>query len=114
MQSTELPLDGSHPGPLFGPLAIRRLSTKGLRSRYYRRKVALATPPWASRSAIRQVYREAKALTKATGVLHSVDHIIPLRGELVWGLHVEYNLRVVPHTENMRKGNTCVDQLEMF
>lgn len=62
-------------------------------------------PPWANPKAIRAVYAEAKRLTDATGIPHHVDHIIPLQGELVSGLHVETNLRAIPAVDNLRKHN---------
>lgn len=112
--ATDLALGGSHPGPLYGSLPIRRKGRRNIRSRLYRKKVRQATPPWADKAAIRKIYAEAKIMTRATGLVHSVDHIVPLRGEFVWGLHVEYNLRVVLHEDNMRKGNRCEEQLELF
>lgn len=57
------------------------------------------TPKWADREAIMQFY-----LSKPEG--HHVDHIIPLRGRLVSGLHVENNLQYLPALENMKKHNT--------
>ena len=36
---------------------------------------------------------------------HEVDHIIPLRGELASGLHVESNLQVITADENRKKNN---------
>ncbi len=80
----------------------------------YRKKLRQATPPWADRDKIKALYDEAKALTRSTGVLHTVDHVVPLKGEFVCGLHVQNNLQVVTHAENMRKGNTFVDQLRLF
>lgn len=68
----------------------------------YRRTVR---PAWASAGAIRAVYDEARRLTRETGVAHHVDHIIPLRGEFVSGLHVAENLRAIPAAENLRKRN---------
>jgi hypothetical protein len=65
-----------------------------------------AVPSWANHDAIRRHYANAQYLSKETGHLHHVDHIVPLRGKTVCGLHVEYNLRVVPHFINTRKGNS--------
>lgn len=65
-----------------------------------------ATPAWANRAAIREIYREAANISKQTGVVHHVDHIIPLVNELVCGLHVEANLQVVPAGVNLRKSNS--------
>jgi 5-methylcytosine-specific restriction endonuclease McrA len=66
---------------------------------------AKATPPWVDVSAIRDIYRSAEEATRATGVLHSVDHIVPLRGRGVCGLHVPWNLQVMTMEENRRKSN---------
>ena len=55
--------------------------------------------------AIRDVYLRAEQMTKETGVPHHVDHVIPLRGKNVSGLHVENNLAVIRWDENLRKGN---------
>ena len=50
-------------------------------------------------------YAEARMLTKATGVKHEVDHIVPLSGPDVCGLHVSWNLRVITQQENQEKGD---------
>lgn len=111
----ELPLlHRDYPGPLFGPLLLRKQSKSNLRGRHYRRRLKQATPPWADLAAIRELYKQAKRLTKLTGRLHSVDHVVPLKGECVCGLHVESNLKVLLHAENVSKGNSFVGQLEMF
>lgn len=67
-----------------------------------------ATPPWANMDAIERHYANAVYLSEITGHKHHVDHIIPLRGKLVCGLHVENNLRAIPHFLNTRKGNNFV------
>jgi hypothetical protein len=63
------------------------------------------TPAWADNDAIKAVYAEARRLTRETGVPHQVDHVVPLRGKLVSGLHVQNNLLVIPAVENGRKFN---------
>ena len=45
-----------------------------------------------------------------TGIKWHVDHIIPLQGKLVSGLHTVENLQVIPAKINMRKGNRYNDQ----
>ena len=88
----------------------RRTSLKapGVKARSkIRRRVAekQAFPKWANKEIIDLIYQQADDLTTTTGTRYSVDHIVPLRGKLVSGLHVEHNLRVLPLTENVSKTN---------
>lgn len=72
---------------------------------YRRAKKLKATPAWADKDAILAIYKECVRLTKETGIQHHVDHIIPLNGALVSGLHVESNLQILTAEENIKKNN---------
>lgn len=66
------------------------------------------TPKWLTAEDIRkmrEIQLEAKRLSELTGITHHVDHILPLRGKYVSGLHVPDNLQVLPGDENRRKSN---------
>lgn len=67
-----------------------------------------ATPKWltvAQYKDIQLLYTMAKNLELDTGVKHHVDHIVPLQGNNVCGLHVPWNLQVITAEENIRKHN---------
>lgn len=57
------------------------------------------------RQAVERFYIEAKRISEETGIPHEVDHIIPLQGRNVSGLHVSWNLQVIPANDNKSKGN---------
>lgn len=68
----------------------------------------MRTPAWADTEALKAFYIEAAEKTKLTGIAHEVDHVLPLQGETVSGLHVPENLRVITRHENRSKGiNLC-------
>lgn len=71
-----------------------------------------ATPPWIAEehlAEIRALYEEARRRSKE-GVPHHVDHIFPLKGENFTGLHVPWNLQVIPAAENLAKFNKFPEQ----
>lgn len=77
-----------------------------------RRRHRAATPKWVGpeeKLAIRQLYLSAQRLTKLTGERYVVDHDIPLISDVVCGLHVLKNLRVITQEENLAKSNKLLD-----
>ena len=66
-----------------------------------RAKKLKAIPIWANLEKIKDIYR---LCPKG----YHIDHVIPLQGKNVCGLHVENNLRAIPATLNIAKGNRLV------
>lgn len=62
-------------------------------------------PKWANRRLIDDYYLRASSWSKLSGEEWHVDHIVPLRSNLVCGLHWEGNLRLMPAFQNVAKGN---------
>jgi 5-methylcytosine-specific restriction endonuclease McrA len=73
-----------------------------------RRRFRQATPKWLNKEQkleIRMHYKIALELSRSTGMPYAVDHIIPINGKTVCGLHVPWNLRVITQEENLKKSN---------
>lgn len=76
--------------------------------RKYQSSKIQRTPKWLSdfdKLKIECIYSVAAMLTRHNGESWHVDHVIPLQGKLVSGLHVPSNLQVIRGTDNMVKLN---------
>lgn len=74
----------------------------------YRANKRKAVPKWFNdlmKKEVEALFAIAKQKTLETGIKHEVDHIIPLKGETVSGLHVPWNLQVITQFENRSKRN---------
>ena len=77
---------------------IKNLSKKAFKEATRRADKLKRTPKWANLEDIKNFYI---ACPKG----YHVDHIIPLKGENISGLHVLENLQYLPAMENIKKGN---------
>lgn len=76
-----------------------------------RRRFRLATPLWLTpeqKQEIKNLYLKAIELGKSTGQKFEVDHIEPILGENVCGLHVPWNMQILLKEENLKKSNKRV------
>jgi hypothetical protein len=87
----------------------RRVSGKANKWSADRRSAKLQrTPLWLTdddRWVIKEIYTLAALRSEMTGIAWHVDHIIPLKGKMVSGLHVPSNLQIILGIENIRKFN---------
>ena len=70
-----------------------------------------ATPQWLTpkqKQEIQDIYVECSRMSKETSISHHVDHIIPLQGKTVCGLHVPWNLQILTDAENLLKSNKLI------
>lgn len=76
----------------------KKLSAK---STAWKKLLRKATPKWLSRAERKEIQKFYENRPEG----YHVDHIIPIRGKSVSGLHVLWNLQYLPAEENMKKGN---------
>ena len=87
--------------------AANKEKSNALGAKYAAAKIH-RTPKWLTKEHYKQMedmYIKAHWLPEQTGVKYNVDHIIPLQGDNVSGLHVPWNLQVITAAENFSKGN---------
>lgn len=79
---------------------------------FRRARLRNATPPWITqqmREEIKDFHAEAERREQETGIQFDVDHIVPLDGKIICGLHVPWNLRVITHSDNISRPKHFVD-----
>jgi 5-methylcytosine-specific restriction endonuclease McrA len=78
-----------------------------MRAKVAKRRAAklMATPKWVDLGEISKIYEQCGILIRSAGTKYEVDHIVPLKGENVCGLHVPWNLRIIAQKMNRAKNN---------
>lgn len=84
--------------------ASRNKDVKAAAESKRRSRQSTGMPKWADREAIKIIYRAAK-IYRESGFDVEVDHIVPLQGKTVSGLHVHNNLQIISAFENSSKSN---------
>lgn len=79
-----------------------RLCAKSAARRAYKLR---ATPSWAEIDEIQAIYESARRISLETGVEYHVDHIVPLKSDIVCGLHCMANLQILEGKKNLSKNN---------
>jgi len=92
----------------YNSLPSRKASNRVWQSRRKEKKNKNNTPSWLTskdKKRIADIYLHMRDCRAVTGEEYHVDHIIPLNGDIICGLHVPWNLQVLPADVNMGKTN---------
>jgi hypothetical protein len=89
----------------------RKLQPDHYNFKSHLRRVAVrrATGLWTNLDEIRKIYADAAELQRIFGWKFNVDHVVPLKGNLVCGLHTYENLQILRDFDNKSKHNRYVD-----
>jgi len=90
----------------------RNKGTANANTRKYQAAKLKRTPEWLSDFDILKMkcfYQVAAMRSKESGESWHVDHVIPLQGKKVSGLHVPWNLTIIRGSENVKKSNRYDD-----
>lgn len=103
----------AHAGTKKSKLKYKHRNQHKVRAGVSKRRAAklLRTPVWLTADElwmIEQAHDLALLRTKQFGFMWHVDHVLPLQGKLVSGLHTPYNLQVIPATQNVAKANRFI------
>lgn len=100
----------NHAGSKLAKMAYKKANPGKVLAHTAKRRAAKMqrTPAWLTDDdfwMMEQAYELAVLRTKMFGFSWHVDHIIPMQGKYISGLHVPYNLQVIPGAENISKAN---------
>lgn len=94
----------------------RNIDKRNAITQEYRARKRTHTPPWITdlqHAQILSFYEEMSRLNRTTLVEYNVDHIVPLKGKNVSGLHVPWNLRIITKSDNSSKCNKFDEHLAL-
>lgn len=86
----------------------RNKASVNAKNKAYKAAKLQRTPKWLTElqyDHIEIFYEAASFMTKEVGISFEVDHVVPLKGKHVSGLHVPWNLQVITGAENNKKNN---------
>lgn len=90
---------------LYKAAKVRRRTKATAEERARQARKIKAQPAWVCCKELQAIYEQCRRVSEMIGIVYQVDHIVPLQGKLVCGLHVPWNLQIIPAWANLQKGN---------